>query len=751
MLKCLKIKGENMKKTLLSLACVCMLTLVGVLTVGCGKKDPEAIESYKVNNLPSYYHVTDTVNFSDVTVDVVYDNEDSETLTVKEIDVPVENAQENTQFIIYTDGLSSMPAGELTIGSYNITCVVLGFDGELTLGTITVSDNQNLIYDVINFFEPQFVSTYNNNISATGAEDSFYNTTEVYTIGDDNGFRFKPDVTFSEKSTGQFIVPTNYNVDAEVYMLGDNTRASVTDDDSYYVFDNFEFDFTEKAIGNTFEISMTMTDFDKYLDGTTIDPITFTFKVEDGWNAYDALDLARINITDVDPTGYARATSQAIFPGASGYESRSFYTIWEEYLQDKIGGDLSAINGIYFHSNISVTTTDLPEIFFISPEESSYAQGSLRDFTFLYSHLLDDDFTINGNYFMLNLSDIPVGLSNTRKDGFVYTSLNDHDAGHSAVFAFSGLLDNSSTHTATIKNINTIGNTGNVLSAGEGTDQNELLTASGGLIFVKSMHGTTYIDNCIAKEYLIAWFPESTQFNDVGNMHLDYVKTYDCFNSAFFSFASDDNTIQNSEFKRFGGPAILLVSDADQAQDDNVSEEDIRYGGVTVDENTIIENYVAGNEAWFAMQTGASQIATQLIGLDAVLNAYQNTMLYEREVNGSTNDYINLICLIMDQGYLGGEDHVYGDFAWGEAGADNVPFSTYSTIVDQALTAGGNRAPIFMTNAGDASLFNGSNLTFLNDAGTANHLDGDLLYFVYPINASCQVGAVLGLESLQAA
>ena len=742
-----------MKKTLLSLACVGFLAFVGIFTVGCGDKGPKAVESVQANNLPSYYHVTDTVDFSNVTLDVVYDNEEETTLTIKELDIPVEEAQEGTQFVLYTDGLSTM-SGELTEGSYTITCQVVGFEGEFTLGTIEVSDNQNLIYDVASFIAPQFVETYNTNISATGAEDAFYNVSEAYTVGDDNAFRFKPEVTFMLKGTDEIVAVDTFNVDARVYLVDGSSKAEITNDDSYYTYSDFEFDFTEKAVGNTFEISMTMTDFTTDFAGQALTPVSFTFKVEDGWNAYDALDLARINITDVDPTGYARATSQAIFPGTNGYESRSFYTIWEEYLQDKIGGDLSAINGIYFHSNISVTTTDLPEIFFISPEESSYAQGSLRDYTFIYSHLLDDDFTINGNYFMLNLSDIPVGLSNTRKDGFVYTSLNDHDAGHSTVFAFSGLLDNSSTYTATIKNLNTIGNTGKVLSSGEGAseeEQNELLTASGGLIFVKSMHGTTYIDNCIAKEYLIAWFPESTQFNDVGNMHLDYVKTYDCFNSAFFSFASDDNTIQNSEFKRFGGPAILLVSDADQAQDDNVSEEDIRYGGVTVDENTIIENYVAGNEAWFAMQTGASQIATQLIGLDAVLNAYQNTMLYEREVNGSTNDYINLICLIMDQGYLGGEDHVYGDFAWGEAGADNVPFSTYSTIVDQALTAGGNRAPIFMTNAGDASLFNGSNLTFLNDAGTANHLDGDLLYFVYPINASCQVGAVLGLESLQAA
>ncbi len=744
-----------MKKKLLSLACIGFLAFVGIFTVGCGDNGPEAVETVQANNLPSYYHVTDTVSFDEVTLDVTYDNEEAATLTVKEVDVPVEEAQENTQFILYTDGLSAMTGGALTVGTYTITCAVVGFDGEWTLGNIEVSDNQNLIYDVASFLEPQFVTTYKTNISSTTHEDAFYNTTEAYTVGDDNAFKFKPDVTYILKSSGSIsiVVPDDFNVNVRVYLIDGSSRAEVTGDENYYTYSNFEFDFTEQAVGNTFEIVMTMTDFTTAADGAEISPVTFTFKVEDGWNAYDALDLARINLTDVDATGYARATSQAIFPGSSGYEERSFYLLWEEYLQEKFGTELSAVNGIYFHDNIEVTPSDLPEEFFVSSTESSYAAGSLRDYSFLYSHLLDDDFVVNGNYFMLDLTDIPVGLSNTRKTGFVYDSLNDHEAGHSTVFAFSGLLDNTSTHSATIKNLNTIGNTGNILSAGEGVDENQLLTASGGLILVKSMHGTTYVDNCIAKEFLIAWYPESTQFNDVGNMHLDYVKTYDCFNSALFAFASDNITIENSEFKRFGGPAIFLVSDADGKQDDMETNEGVRYAGVTIDDNTVIESYVTGNEAWFAMQGDvAASIVTRLMQMDYAFSFYQNTMVYEREVNGETNDYLNLICLIMDQGYLASQETLYGDFLWGAESQTNVAFSTYSQTVNTALAAGQYQAPVLMTNAGDVSVFNGTGLTFVNDAGTANHLDGNLLFMVYPIGGQVNhVGAVLGLETIQAA
>ena len=759
-------------------------------TVTVTRAEATSVEEVKINNLTNSYFETDTVNLQGITVDVTYDNHLTETLTIYEIDVKIESVKPETQFVIYTDGLSSETAGDLTLGTYEITVKVVGYDETFSVGTVEVESDWNR-YDLILFAEPQFVTDYNTSISAQGTEDSFYSTSEKYTVGDDNAFVFKPEITLFLKDAideSGIYVPETYNTTVKVYLLADGSQ-TLLNDDTYYTYSDFEFDFTEAAIGHEFKIEVLPSDFDTMDNGGVVTPVTFEFKVEDGWNVYTALDLGILNIVEDTTTinSYAREKSQRIFYNQNtGLYDRKYYSdIWTEFLTEKGYTNLTKVNAVFLHGNIDVSPEDLPEEYFISQAEAekaavgNYSVGSLRDFSIIYNYYLTNDFTFNGNYFTLNfggreanetspkVDPIPVGLSfcSGADDGGNLTlySANQsiYQAGHSTAFAFMGLLDNTTTYHATFKNVNIMGNTGGVISGGSAYDPDDpdsmtdetrkVMEASGALIFLKSIHATTDVDNAIAKNFLIAWYGESkisdTQ-EGVGNFYLNQVKTYDCFNSAIFAYASDCNEIYNSEFKRFGGPAIFLISETNDDSEQTVD----RAAGAKVDSSTTIENYVMGTEAWFIMQQ-ATAIATGLSSFETLLNAYENSIYTANESGTPGAKYMNLITISMDHSYLNSKNTIiYTDFSYGvtEENGKNG-FNTANPYVLNGTKLG---TVVFQSDAGDLGYYvpakddsSYPSIQFVQDANSNTHFDGDYLFLMFP-QASTYIGAVFELTDL---
>lgn len=728
-----------MKKKFLMGALSCLLAFVGVFMVACGDKEATKVETCEVNGLATSYKSNDTVDFSNVTLDVVYDNEKSETLTVKEIDVALDSVQEGTQFVINTDGLASQTAGNLTVGEYDITATIVAFDQTIELGTVKVASMWSQ-YKVIEFSEPSFISVYNSNATITDSEDSFYNSDEIYTVGDDNPFKFKPTLTVIDE-TGSVIDPNtyitldNYNLDVDVYLVrgGEETLADAT----YYNYSNFAFDFTQEAIGETVRVELSLADFDKNVYGRDITPIEFTFKVEDGWNVYDALDLGRMNLVQDGFTaqGYARAQSQNIF-----YDSESqsyvkiFYpTLWKEFLEEQGRNDLQPVKALFLHNDIAITTDSLPEEFFVTEvAQDHYAYGSLRDFTLIYGYYLqDDDFTINGNYFTIDSSALPLSKSDGNSDSLkIFETSNEAIAGHTTLFNFYGKLDNTTTSRGHIRNLNTIGNSGDYFGK-------EAIENGGALIFVKSMHSTLEVENSIAKQYLIAWFGEQSVANvqeGVGNLYIDQVKTYDCFNSAIFAYASGENVITNSELKRFGGPAIFLISQAD-ANNTNVVPSSF-----DVDDNTVIESYVAGDEAWF-MLVKADGIAPIIPSLDGALVYSNNTIMQNIQSGEETTAKFNLISVSLDNGYLASNEKVFTELLIGEESENNIVFDTTKYHNTPYI--------VLETNTGKSVglIPNGQSFTPTDPAALAT-LNGEYLMLVLPQN-NTKIGAVLELYQAQ--
>lgn len=729
-----------MKKKFLMGALSCLFAFVGVFMVACGDKEATKVESFEVNGITMSYKADESVDFSNVTLDVVYDNEKSETLTVKEIDVALSDVQEDTQFVINTDGLSSQPAGNLTVGEYDITATIVAFDQTISLGTVTIESLWSQ-YSVVEFSAPEFISSYNNNATITDSEDSFYNSDELYTVGDDNPFKFRPTLSVFDEETGSLLDPNTYitldeyNLDVNVYLI--RGGETILADQTYYSYSNFAFDFTEKAIGERVRVELSLTDYNKDAFGRDISPIEFTFKVEDGWNVYDALDLGRMNLVQdgFTATGYARAQSQNIFYDSESQSYvRVFYpTLWKEFLEENGRTDLQPVKALFLHNDIAITTDSLPEEFFVTEvAQDHYAYGSLRDFALIYGHYLqDDDFTINGNYYQIDSSALPLGKSDGNSDSLkIFESSNNAIAGHSTLFNFYGKLDNTTTARGHIKNLNTIGNSGDYFGG-------DAIANGGALIFVKSMHSTLEVDNCIAKQYLIAWYGEQSVAEvqeGVGNLYIDQVKTYDCFNSAIFAYASGENQITNSELKRFGGPAIFLISLAD------ANNTDIVPSSFDVDDNTVIESYVAGDEAWFVL-VGANNIAPIIPSLDGALVYSNNTIMQNIQSGEETTAKFNLISVSLDNGYLTSNEKVYTELLIGEESENNIVFDTVKHQQTPYI--------VLETNTGKSVglIPNGQSFT-PTDATALATLGGDYLMLVLP-QGQTQIGVVLELYQTQ--
>ncbi len=710
--------------------------------VACGPDDEEVtITSVSASKINDFYYITDTIDFSAINVTVTYSDKTTSTLTKGEFDINAQDAKDDTQFIIDTKGLYGQTAGELIEGEYAFTCVLIGNDTVFNLKTVTVSSNMSLRYNAISYAEPEFVSVFKRNSTVTeNDESSFYKSTDYY-VGDDNEFIFKPILTIQKNdvANAEMFDVDNYDVNVKV-EIKNGDAFDVLNDDTYFSYADFAFQFKPTAIDKTFRITVSPIDFDVDFAGNAIAPVVFTFVVKDGWNAYSALDLGRMSLisdsvkalyNNGKPTAenpYIRPESALIFWTGSGAtrEHLSYYPIWEEFLTSKGVTNLNAINGLFMHGDISVTADDLPSKFFISEEEAKENNnlelaGSLRDFALLYTHYLENDFLFNGNLFKLDCSTIAWGMSNTALKEYYYKSgASDYKAGHSTVLNFLGKTDETqSKATATVLNVEAVGNTQNIVS-GDADKDDRILKASGGLILLKSYKTTTFVENCIAKSWLIAWYAEDTQ--TLTCLDMDYVKTYDCYNSGAFSWKGAKNAISHAEFKRFGGPVMFNVTGI---------ENSVEYSaGFTVDKATcVMESFLTGSEAWFTLNK-ANSIVTAFIQTDALFKAYGSTILKD--------DKLNMLSLSIDRDYLAStQNNVPAEFSM--IGENEQKFDLHDTdtnLITGTLKATSYKTPVIMASGGQVAYISESPSMHLEFVSGNAPFTGDLLYVAYPAGST---------------
>ena len=728
---------------------VLSVCLIGFSACG-GSNKGKTIQGAEAVGLKAYYHVSETIDFASVKIKVTYDDKSTTELTKGEVDIDSTNAKADTQFVLGTNGLSAQQGGSLTAGEYKITCQIVGdkTNTKYELMTVIVSTDMSLVYDLQLFEAPQFIDTFNeNNQSSATNESNFYKTTDYY-VGDDNAFVLNPVLKLMSKKDASIATVTDFKANVKVEIKGADAFSEVTDD-TYFNYADFKFDFKESAIGHKFRITMTPAEFDADFAGNPIQPVVFTVVVADGYNVYDAVDLGRINIfsdnvknqiTTNNDSWSRDDVSWSVFYNAENNTrvSKKYSELWNTFLTSKGKTDLQPVNGIFIHNDINVTPNDIPSEYFVGTAEASAngvskAAGSLRDRTEIYTHYLENDFTFNGNLFKVDFSAIPWCRNNTDYDAFYFPddSADTHATpGHATAFVMANKSDESNDTKAYFINVEAVGNTLNAaVTANEGED----LLAAGGLIMIKSITTTTVAENNIAKGWMIAWFAEMT--DNINSLEMNYIKTYDCFNSGIYNYGSEKNTLANSEFKRFGGPVILATS---IATDSGEKRDGV---GFTIDKDTTtLESFVNGTEAWFTI-VKANTIVAPFFALDQLFNAYGNTVLQTQE----GKNYMNMIAICLDSDTVTSTDPTYATLEYGnnKYALDKDENNPINQIWTQAKTA------VFLSSGGQiAYMPNEKSITFINDATT---FTGDNLFIAYPMNATATAGVLVSLYTITAA
>ena len=434
----------------------------------------------------------------------------------------------------------------------------------------------------------EFVLFNQNKARDVAQDDGFYDHTQSFKVGDDNAFNVRPELTVLDKVTLLPADSSNWDYDFTITATVDGQPAG---ENYFSVVDARKGDvkFTEAAIGKTFTISVLPGGIEESKKASYTKSVTV--EVVDGYNVYNAKELGYF-----DTRGKDDPIDAPTLETNKKWESK-----WYQFKEANGMNVNYTPAALIFQTNIKVTTKDLPSNFFYTAAEAKAlnddkSAGSLIDYTFLYMFTKENSsITIDGNYFSLNLSEIPLVMRESCETTAPGTVVS-HAAAFKAIYG----------EDVKFQNINMSGNARNAV------DDNDR-KFSGGFIFVKGAGSKTLqAKNIIATQFYISFFGEES-YNDNGYLTefvLDQTKCYNNFNSFLYNWGSKMD-VRNSLFKGCGGPVTI--------QDHTSTKEYEKDNGMTVlglapTTNFVdctFENYVAGEEAWF-QQFGATARVGQI-------------------------------------------------------------------------------------------------------------------------------------------
>lgn len=535
------------------------------------------------------------------------------------------------------------------------------------------------------FTTPKFVDNYTalKNASAANpnAETTFFNTkANDYVVGDDNAFRFVPELSFVDydaaEGTSATITLDNFYASSTISLIADGAETPLTRtaagtqkidgitsnvfehslDGTVYVTEYAhvnQYDFADNvATGKMFKISV-LPDPVEFVYGSNINAQSFVVNVVDGYNIYNSNELcildnsgreewaayrARVGLTGVNPNGVILHGDTMV--GADSLPDEFKYTLADDY----------AI--VYKDAN---GNKGKPEDFGLT---RTFVWNQYDGNFEIFEHYLSAGQTFNlyGNYFSLDTSKFPLVASfdaNGQKD--VNGNVINGDAWYGNDFSNTSLLKvmaswakdsgqgNSIDQTTgeqqerfNFYNLNAKGNAkSQQLVVTEGTtgyQNKETLVYGGGLIFVKVEGVETNYENVLTNNFFISLYAEYS-----GKANYNYVKCYDSFQDAIFAYSGVEMNFKNSHLKRAGGPLIIM----NHYGPDEPGYEHC-YPTINIDEATCeMEAFLAGTEVWFEV-VGATAMIEPIKSADALFYNFGKTILKDGKMN--------IIALLMRDG-----------------------------------------------------------------------------------------------------
>ena len=595
----------------------------------CSCKGDKAVTELEITSgLKTHYELGEQPDFSQVKAKLTFN--DATTATVSADD------------LIFGKLDTSIP-GEKTLeityeGYFGITIYV-------PISVAINGESENIL-SIINVSLPDSL------INFSKSKETLVDKNCDYIVGDDNEFYFTLSVMTMSQEQGPHIV-TSYTSESSVYLHGSDEPLTNEELEKYVIINEEKnaFDFTEDAVGKKFTIA---TRPKNILPGQESRfTKSFDFLVVDGYNIYKAYELNYLtNASD----GYD-------FSEEYSYEKRSQTEIVDAFLySEKMTQRPENIASLVIHNDLVITTNDLPREYFVNKNRNGEFYNNLSIFN--YSHNDDrNSFAIYGNCFTVDAHQLPC----VKKEG---TGPFDGMSSSTALFSFSNEVSDKdlnfdhTVYTTLLHNLVLIGS--NPKSDTESNSDKSMR----GLIALNTEAQTVNIDNSVVKYFYISIVAQ----DDYQTLNI----TDSIFNCSWQNhiYLGCDNAIQdaddeplprnlyprltvnvtNTSITESGGPAFII-------QQYYPSDNCNKYSGalVNISEDSVVESYVSGNEAWFqAMKLGF--VFDLLRGLDDSLRPYDSTVITEKfvESNGTSKRLqlmniiaVNLIVPDMENGMQG--------------------------------------------------------------------------------------------------
>ncbi len=595
-----------MRKIFTYLCAVFMCVVSAIGLAACGKVTVTGAEV--ISGIETTIVKNTELDTSNVVVKIKYSDNTTENITSADLEF---GAIDTT-----TTGNKDLTIKHKKSG-YEFTLVIRVVEDEADVNTI-LSMQSDLWVEHTNYKKVQ-----------TSKENEFYDREQPLYVGDDNRFNFRLNATglnsLGERVENLRAVRTNVTVK----LVEGNTKITLTGDTLAGYVDvntiNAELDFTEEAIGKTFEVTVVAANVEEGYDETQTS-FTATLNVIDGFNVYDAQDLS------VYDNKYYNLEQSEI---NENYRTHAGYQAMHEAVATKYGitlNDIKAIKAVILQNNITLHDSDVLEEFFWQYEPAGWAgktnipiRGSLiqRDNEGIYYRFVepDQEFNFIGNYFGVDASRISKMVIETDNPAatnvpYVCTTPGEESSIKvmcSTLFYTTGIdydrTGRPEQEGAKInwKNLNFFGN-GNL---------NADPRNSGAILLSKFTKADVKAYNNISRSFLISYLVReyhdtytigSETFKTEDNkctFWIDHCKGYENYQCHMYIAGTNDGvTISDCEFKRANGPAIMvdfIVVNDNPAQGVPAKVDII---------NSTIESLVTGEEPWLRTYGADAMVAT---------------------------------------------------------------------------------------------------------------------------------------------
>lgn len=628
--------------------------------------------SLKEGSFKEKYNVGEEVSFDNAKLVVKYENgaEEDRALTADMVSPAISTASAGTT------------THTVTFGGKTCTFDIV-VELKETIQSVTLPQSYRDYLSATNNLAPVTMEGYAEDLDAY---DGLFSKKAVYEVGNINAFKFELEARVLNPLTGEKTVTGDFykiKVSVKDTEEGNYTELTSENQAEYVTYDGAKnyYWFTEQAVGKYFKIEISIDTAKVNSALPANEKWAIEVKVVNGYNAYDA-------------------------KGLSVYDNRNNNN-WRALKDEQLDWDTKKlyeytdVTNVVLHNSFTIYPKDLPASYFWTGEETLWSTlvenkngadgdnnsmlktediiGSLRDgissdgwFNFgpcgseseqansksvlgeywegyrcgngnkgLYTTTGCD---VSGNFMTISVSSERDDEGRIIKTYYGDDTRNGTATGHWAVFR-NMEDDHGNNETHEFKNLHLRGNTGHSEATGPA-----------GLVALSMWMKEVKLINSVVQKTYIAILGD--QFTDVT---FQDSKVSDVASQMTYQWRSTSIVI-DSVLRDCGGPLFILCDSTRNTKDDGASfNTDASCPELYVDNNSILENWVTGEESWFNINNASAIVG----GVKMINNAIQGYL--QRTIMSTKNDnsVFNCVAIIIpDPGDISNGSQVDGGVRW---------------------------------------------------------------------------------------